>query len=327
MSNLLKKINRRIQMTRKTYSEDIQFSKALANYRMFDELCWRLHLIKISSHFHLKKDEWILNYLKDKLNMVLEKFKQDDYVGDSDSTCPIWVCWWSGEEDAPELVKQCIRSIRKNAGKHQVNLISEKNYSDYLDIPDYILSKVNSGAMCIAHFTDYLRVSLIEKYGGLWLDATIFCSSTIPDEYFEKSFFTCKSELVASSRYLSQFRWTGFCLGGWKNHVFFRYLKESFEYYWRTETSAIDYLLMDYLFETAYRNLPAVRYCMDDVMPNNLHRDDLQAAMNATLPASMWNTVLKDDTVLYKLSWRETYLLETEGREPSIFAYYLNMQI
>ena len=49
--------------------------------------------------------------------------------------------------------------------------------------------------------------------------------------------------------------------------------------------------------------------------------------MNATLPASMWNTVLKDDTVLYKLSWRETYLLETEGREPSIFAYYLNMQI
>lgn len=118
-----------------------------------------------------------------------------------------------------------------------------------------------------------------------------------------------------------------FLLGWVEESRFFRYLKESFEYYWRTETSAIDYLLMDYLFETAYRNLPAVRYCMDDVMPNNLHRDDLQAAMNATLPASMWNTVLKDDTVLYKLSWRETYLLETEGREPSIFAYYLNMQI
>ena len=313
-------------MTKKAYAEDMQFSKQLANYRMADELCWRIHLRHISTFFHEKKDEWILNYLKKKLDSILEKYKEDDYLGEYDSTCPIWVCWWSGESDAPALAKQCIRSIRKNAGKHQVQLISKDNYTEFLDVPNYILDKVNSGAMCIANFTDYLRVSLIEKYGGLWLDATIFCSSEIPTVYFENSFFTCKSEPI-ESRYLSKFRWTGFCLGGWKKHVFFRYLKDAFECYWKSEHTSIDYLLMDYLFETAYRNLPIVRNCIDGVTPNNLHRDDLQAAMNMALPATKWEEALKEDTVLYKLSWRETYTLETENKEQSIYAYYFNMQI
>lgn len=326
MSNLFDRVSRRIKTTAKTYSADSKFSLQLANYRMIDELCWRLHLVKMSSIFHNKKDEYILNYLKDKLDPLIKKYKNDEFLGEKDIASPIWVCWWSGENDAPAIAKQCIKSIRKNAGAHQVYIITEKNYNEYLEIPDYILEKVNSGDMCIAHFTDYLRVSLIAKYGGLWLDATIFCSTPILDDYFNNSFYTCKSEPV-ESRYLSKFRWTGFCLGGWKQHVFFRFLKEAFECYWKTEKFSIDYLLMDYLFETAYRHLPTVRKCMDEVVPNNLHRDDLQAAMNMALPASMWNDIIKDDTTLYKLSWRETYSLETENGEQSIFDYYLNMQI
>lgn len=325
-NSLFTRINRRLKTTAANYSADMQFSKKLANYRMLDELCWRLSLTKISSVYHKKKDEWILSYLKAKLDFVIEKYKADKFIGEENAVSPIWVCWWSGEDDAPAIAKQCIKSIYKNAGTHPVHIITEKNYMEYLDIPDYILKKVNSGAMCIANFTDYLRVSLLAKYGGLWLDATIFCSSTIPDEYFTNSFFTCKSEPI-ESRYLSKFRWTGFCLGGWKQHVFFRFLKEAFECYWVSEEVSIDYLLMDYLFETAYRHLPVVKKCMDEVVPNNLSRDDLQAAMNMALPASSWENVIKNDTVLYKLSWRETYSLKTETGEQSIFDYYLNMLI
>ena len=326
MSNLLNRINRRVLETRKIYFEDIKFSKKLAKFRLLDDILWRLHLPKLSSVFHTKKDEWILNYLKEKINPILIKYKDDDLKGEKNDISPIWVCWWSGEENAPELVKQCIRSIRKNANNHPVYLITENNYRKYLEVPNYILEKVTSGAMCIANFSDYLRISLIEKYGGMWLDATIFCSTLIPEEYFQTSFFTCKSQ-ETESRYLSKFRWTGFCLAGWRQHVFFRYLKEAFECYWETEDSSIDYLLMDYLFEIEYRYLPTVQRCIDDVEPNNLHRDDLQAAMNMRVPAIMWNDVIKDDTVLYKLSWREKYTLMTEDGEQSIFSYYLNMQI
>ena len=326
MSNLIKRINRRIQMTATAYWEDLSFSRQLANYRLVDELCWRLHITSVSTIYHKKKDEWILNYLKDKLKFVIEKYRNDTFVGEKETNSPIWVCWWSGEEDAPALVKQCIKSIRNNAGEHPVNFITEKNYVKYLKIPDYILEKVASGKMCVANFTDYLRVSLLEKYGGLWLDATIFCTNTIPEEYFENSFFTCKSDPI-ESRYLSKFRWTSFCLGGWKGHVFYRFFKEALEEYWNNEDRSIDYLLVDYIIETAYRYLPAVKQCIDSVIPNNFHRDDLQDAMNAMLPAQEFWSVIHEDTLLYKLSWRETYSEKLFDGRQSVYGYFMDISL
>lgn len=326
MSKLLERINGRIKTTVNTYCVDSTFSKQLANYRLIDELCWRLHIVNMSTVYHEKKDEWILEYLYNKLGLLIEKYKEDTDIGIKETHPPIWICWWSGEDEAPAIVKQCIKSIRKNAGSHPVYLITEKNYIEYIDIPPYILNKIMSGTMCIAHFTDYLRVSLIEKYGGLWLDATIFCSNQIPEECFEASFYTCKSHPV-KSRYISQFRWTSFCLGGWKNHVFYRFFKEALEKYWRDEDVSIDYLLFDYIIETAYRHLPTLRQCMDELMPNNPHRDDLQAAMNSSLSAEHWSNIINNDTVLYKLSWRETYSHKAVNGEQSIYDYFLNMNI
>ena len=326
MSKLFNKINRRITRIAQTYSIDSTFSKKLANYRFIDELSWKLHFAKISTFYHDKKDEWILDYLYNKLHTQIEKYKDDTDIGVKETNPPIWVCWWSGEEDAPALVKQCIKSTRKNAGDHPVYLITENNYTEYIDIPSYILNKLMSGKMCIANFTDYLRVSLIEKYGGLWLDATIFCSKQIPEECFEASFYTCKN-LPVKSRYISQFRWTSFCLGGRKKHVFYRFFKEALETYWHDEDVSIDYLLVDYIIETAYRYLPTVKQCMDELLPNNPHRDDLQAAMNSALSAENWSNIINNDTVLYKLSWRETYSHKTVNGEQSIYDYFLNMDI
>ena len=62
-------------------------------------------------------------------------------------------------------------------------------------------------------------------------------------------------------------------------------------------------------------------------MINNIHRDDLQAAFNAKLPADQFDNIIKDDTVLYKLSWRETYSLSTAEGRKSIYAHFLEMDI
>lgn len=322
MNRLLYRIKRRYEMTIHNWKNDCEFSKKLAWFRLIDDLGGRIGFHELSGWAHSKKDEWILNYLQDMLEPIIQKYKNCDDQGILVDNAPIWVCWWSGEDEAPALVKQCIKSIRKNAGVHPVYLITEKNYAEYIDIPSYILNKVLNGTMCIANFTDYLRATLIEKYGGLWLDATIFCSNQIPEECFDASFYTCKSHPV-ESRYISQFRWTSFCLGGWKNHVFYRFFKEALEKYWRDEDVSIDYLLVDYIIETAYRYLPTVRQCMDEIMPNNPHRDDLQAAMNKALPAQEFWNVIKEDTCLYKLSWRETYSKVTSDEKQSVYGYFV----
>lgn len=73
--------------------------------------------------------------------------------------------------------------------------------------------------------------------------------------------------------------------------------------------------------------IPAIDIAMKAVPQNNLRRDDLQAAMNAALPAEeFWNVVQKD-TVLYKLSWRETYAEKQLNGEKSVYRYFLDIAL
>lgn len=322
----MSKVKTRYCMTVNNWKCDSKFSYKLAILRIMCDFSSRLHLRKIATWSIQKKDQWILKYLKNLLSPIIEKYEDDTYIGEKQDNAPIWICWWTGEENAPQLVKQCIKSIRRNAGTHPVHMITEQNYIHYLEIPDFIIDKVNNQDMCIANFTDYLRVSLLEKYGGLWLDATIFCRGPIPEHYFNDSVFTCKSP-YAPNGYLSNGRWTSFCLGGWKKNVFYQFFKEALECYWKQNSCSVDYLLVDYMIEIAYRYLEVVREGFEKIQINNVHRDDLQAAMNQALPAEEFWNVIQNDTILYKLSWREKYSVTTEDNKDSIYQFFLNLRL
>lgn len=324
MANLYARISKRIDMTTKDFRSDMKFSPKLAMARVCASLCGRAGLRSFAEPAARKKDEYIRRFLSETLAPVLEQYAADENVGAHTPDAPIWVCWWTGEETAPPLVKRCIRSIRENAGCHPVHLIDRENYKTYLEIPEYILAKVSDGTMCIANFSDYLRFSLLAAYGGLWLDATIYCPGPIPEDYFRIPLFTCKGTLGDPGGYLSRYRWTSFCFGGNRGNVMFRYMQKAFDAYWRVCDTAIDYLLVDYLIDLGCRKLPAVRQLLDAIPENNLHRDDLQAAMNAVLPADAFDSVIRSDTALYKLSWREHYVEETADGQESIFHAFIS---
>ena len=48
-----------------------------------------------------------------------------------DEQTHIWISfvWWQGLEQAPNLVKVCVDSIKKNAGDHRVIVLTEDNYN------------------------------------------------------------------------------------------------------------------------------------------------------------------------------------------------------
>lgn len=321
--NFREKLKRRIVVLIKNFKSDCRFSLWFAMLRIIDEIGWKMHFYKISSIAHQKKDQWILKYLRKKMDILIQKYRCCDDKGRFEESAPVWVCWWDGEKNAPDLVKQCIRSIKKYAEARQVVIIDKDSYLKYIEIPDYMISKVENGQMCLAHLSDYIRVSLIEKYGGLWLDSTIFCADFIPRMYFELPIFTCKSSPVAC-RYISQMRWTTFVLGGWKGNIFYCFLKEAFEEYWSKEEGAIDYLFFDYLIELARCEIPAVSKYMECIPINNLHRDELQVAMNCAVDSKKIKEIIKSDTILYKLSWRESYNLKTYDGKKSIYQYFIN---
>ena len=326
MSNLTKRINKRIKMTKASWKSDIQFSRRYARLRVMDELGGRLGLKKISQSAHRKKEEYIISYLKEELEPLIEEYKGIEEYGVKADNAPIWVCWWTGLDDAPALVQQCVKSIYKESQNHPVHILTQDNITEYIEIPEYFIEKVQKGTMGLAHLADYIRVSVLNQYGGLWLDGTIFCSDTIPEWYFELPFFTCKSE-YRESKYLSHYQWVTFCIGGWKGNVFYSFLKRAFEVYWSQNDTAIDYLFFDYLIFIGKEQIPSIKMLMDSVPLNTPHRDDLQAAFNACLPAEDFDNQLHQDTPINKLSWRETYAEETSDGKQSIYGYFLSLEI
>lgn len=50
----------------------------------------------------------------------------------------IFMYWKQGWENAPELVKRCLASIKANAGGHPLILLDETNLAQYVKMPAFI---------------------------------------------------------------------------------------------------------------------------------------------------------------------------------------------
>lgn len=80
----------------------------------------------------------------------------------------IWVCWWQGLDNAPEIVKTCVESIKRNSGKYEVLIITDENYKQYVKFPDWLEEKRKHGIISKTIYSDLLRLNLyqhMEEYG------------------------------------------------------------------------------------------------------------------------------------------------------------------
>lgn len=87
----------------------------------------------------------------------------------------IWIYWHTGFESAPLLVKQCLASWRKYHPSWKIQLLDQHNLDEFVDrssYPDLPNFKVQYGS-------DLIRLDLLTKYGGVWADATTFCTKPL----------------------------------------------------------------------------------------------------------------------------------------------------
>lgn len=101
--------------------------------------------------------------------------------------CVIWQYWDEGISNAPELVKNCIRSVEINKGNLQHIVLSEENVFDLITLPDYILKKWN--LINPTKKSNLIRLSLLSSYGGVWIDSTCFLNEEIPWKYRNSDIF------------------------------------------------------------------------------------------------------------------------------------------
>ena len=164
---------------------------------------------------------------------------------------PIFIMWYQGIENAPPIVKACVKSVIMNRAKHPVHIISKYNLEKYIKVPSYIYDKFKEKKFGIANFSDILRLGLIFKYGGYWIDATYFL--TKPIENTNLSFYTIKLNHCWLKRHPFIYcKWSGNYMGVSKNSFIATYGYMAFLYYWKKYNSRIDYFLIDYIIHIAY---------------------------------------------------------------------------
>lgn len=263
----------------------------------------------------LRKHETVLKYLENRFGDFFESYDYDTPLPSSDPALEgkIWMCWWQGEENAPEIVRACIDSVRRNAGDHEVIVVTEENLSDYAHIPDWVLEKVSAGVMSRTHLSDLLRLSLLAEHGGLWLDATFFCAGPVA-VYFDLPVWSIKRpDYLHASVACGMF--ANYSLGCDEGHRrVFATLRDYYLEYWRKCDELIDYLLTDYLIVLAQRHDPSIAAAFASIEPNNPRCDDLISLLDKPFEQMEWSS-LKSATRLFKLSWKQEFPSQANGTE------------
>lgn len=88
---------------------------------------------------------------------------------------PVFSYWGQGYDHAPPVVTACRQALERLNPASQLHFIDNRSLPYYADFPDSLL-KVSADQPAL--FSDALRVDLLARYGGIWLDAT--CLTTAP---------------------------------------------------------------------------------------------------------------------------------------------------
>jgi len=97
----------------------------------------------------------------------------------------IWIYWDSGFESAHKIVKYCVESWKNKNPDWQIRLISESNLSTYINAID--VTKHKYFKLPIQKKANLIRLKLLADYGGVWVDATVYCTKPLSQWVFKHS--------------------------------------------------------------------------------------------------------------------------------------------
>lgn len=241
---------------------------------------------------------------------------------------PVWCCWWQGEAQMPELVRLCHARLKQvlPGDKAELHLITLDNYKDYVDIPAHIIDKFERKVITMATMSDVLRFALLEKYGGYWLDATVFFTGEIPEEYFSGRFHCQRmvnnTELVR--REACRGNWCGFSMAGPKGSIVFRYMCEAFSRWWAHYDTIIDYVLIDYLLWSGFKAVPAIHDIVDAVPDNNEDIFEMYQVLNQPYSPELLERLTKRN-VMHKLTYKMDLTKVTPEGKQTLYGYLWDM--
>ena len=274
-------------------------------YFMFRKPFW--------SKLYLAADREVESFLIREYNDIVLEYSQYTETAipfDNCNVAPIWMCWLQGEDNAPDLARSNINRVKKLAESHPVNVVSMKSVDDYVDIPGRIIDLYRNDYISAAHFTDIVRYKLLETYGGLWLDASVFLVRKIDNTIFKQPFWIAKGldgNFPLKPICYSCTEWEAYFQAAQRNSLFYSFMNTCLQEYFNKYKRPIDYLLPNYFAMLAIKQIPQITKEYQNIPQNNIYCESLNAYPMTREKTKLISKLVNSDTTFFKLSFKTRY--------------------
>ena len=142
----------------------------------------------------------------------------------------IWMCWFQGEEHLKGLNELCVQRWKKINPDWQVNILSNDTIYQY--VPEYFDIIKNSPPRRRPAKSDLLRILLLSKYGGVWVDVSVYPVLPLSEYYHDivnqTGFFTYRFKPRSINKKGDRETVSWFICVDKANHILINLWKESF---------------------------------------------------------------------------------------------------
>ena len=212
----------------------------------------------------------------------------------------------------PPIVKSCIKSIRENGASFgEIVVLDKSNYKQYVRIPHYIEEKVECGIIGLAHFSDILRFNLLNQHeSSLWIDATCFLFSKLPEKIKDYSFYSLKGAFEKGLKW----RWTSFFMYAQKGDLLVDNMCRFYDAYWKEHNNIVTYLVLDCWITALCKHLPRIEQEIEQLPKDGKKIFNLIAHLDNIYSNEVFNQITSE-TFVYKLTYKQNWPKCKDGKD------------
>ncbi len=221
----------------------------------------------------------------------------------------IWQFWSQGLDGCPEIVRRSIQSVADHLPAGYTHIVlTEETCKDYVELPSFIWEAKQNNWISTIHFSDILRVWLLDQYGGVWVDATCLLTDSIPQAILDAPFFCYRSQGEFACTYIQS------CfIKSDAHHPVTHKLCQTLERYWQGEGTIIHYFTFHFIFIALLRKDKAFREAVEQ-----LHLTDDDAPMHYLFYALRRGR--KYSPLLLEQAARQSFIHKLTYKEPDLFS-------
>lgn len=212
---------------------------------------------------------------------------------------PIFMLWFQGWQQAPKIVKQCALSWQRHNPDWQVVRLDSQTLQGWSRWKRHI-PNIESKTLTKQAASDLIRLDLLSQYGGIWADATCYCTQPLDDWLALGS----EDPFFAFRCHKNPDKISSWFLAADPESQILQHWHRSAIDYWQTKSKADNYYWVHNLFHKIVRESPLQQYwqsvpSLTNEAPHFFHRHGFSGPVD-----ELTRETIANPPPLLKLTWK-----------------------